>query len=71
MSIAGIWYRLRAFGIPATILRQVSIGLGYQTMVHDTHGPMADLQVAQGEQLATLLQEVRDEEAAVAVENAS
>lgn len=71
MSIAGIWYRLRAFGIPAAILRQVLIGLGYQTMVHDTHGPMADLQVAQGDELATLLQEVRDEEAAVAVENAS
>lgn len=40
-------------------------------MVHDTHGPMADLQVAQGNKLATLFQEVRDEEATVAVENAS
>ncbi|SCB87576.1 competence type IV pilus ATPase ComGA [Weissella bombi] len=62
MSIVGIWYRLRSFGIAADILQQILIGLGYQKMVYQAATPYVALEISSGQEMNRLLTELKHEE---------
>jgi len=64
-SVVGIWHRLRSFGIPSVLLRQVLVGLAHQTLTFDQTGPLAQLEIVQKQELANLIGEVIDETNAV------
>lgn len=62
MSIIGIWYRLRSFGIETDVLQQILIGLGYQKMVYQSETPYVALEVSSGHEMDQLLTELKHEE---------
>ena len=62
MSIKGIWYRLRAFGVPIDLLNQVVVGLGYQEMMTRDNQSYVNLKMASGKQLNELLVDLKNAE---------
>lgn len=62
MSIKGIWYRLRAFGVPIDLLNQVVVGLGYQEMMTHDNQSYVNLKMASGKQLNELLVDLKNAE---------
>lgn len=62
MSITGIWYRLRAFGIPVDLLNQVIVGLGYQEMMQHENHSYVHLNLDSGISLKKLLVDLKNAE---------
>jgi len=62
MSITGIWYRLRSFGISADILQQILVGLGYQKMIYQSTSSYVQLEITSGDKIDNLLVELKNEE---------